>query len=86
MGLDLVELVMAFEDSFRLEIPEALGGEMRTPGDVIAFVENQLRQRPEDQIRPLIAEIVRLLTIQQLGIKPKIYREDATFVGDFGAG
>ena len=86
MGLDLVELVLAFEDSFGLEIPEALGGEMRTPGDVIAFVESQLRQRTEDQIRPLIAEIVRLRTIEQLGIKPKIYREDATFVGDFGAG
>ena len=85
MGLDTVELVMSFEESFHLEIPDGLAEKMLTPADVIAFVESQLRQRPEDQIRPLIAEIVRLLTIRQLGIKPKRYREDATFVGDLGA-
>ena len=85
MGLDLVELVLSYEESFGLEIPAAAAEKMRTPADVIAYFESELRQRPGDQIRPLIAEIVRLRTIEHLGIKPKIYREDATFVGDFGA-
>ena len=85
MGLDLVELMMSLEESFHLEITDSAAEKMRTPADVIAFFESELRQRPGDQIRPLIAEIVRLRTIEHLGIKPKIYREDATFVGDFGA-
>ena len=86
MGLDLVELMLAIEDSFRLQIPNGAAEKMTTPGSVIDFVASELRQRPEDQIRPLVAEIVRQLTIEVLGIKPKKYREDATFVGDFGAG
>ena len=85
MGLDTLELVMSFEESFSLEIPESAAEKMKTPADVIAFVENQLRQRPEDQIRPLVAEITRLIVIKHLGIDPKRYREDATFHGDFGA-
>ena len=86
MGLDLVELVMPIEDSFRLEIPDDVAEKLLTPADVIAYLESQIRSRPEDQIRPLVAEIVRLLTIEQLGLKPKKYREDARFVQDFGAG
>ena len=85
MGLDIVELIMALEESFRIEITDSAAEKMRTPADVIAFFESQLRLRPEDQLRPLIAEIVRLRTIEHLEIKPKIYREDATFIGDFGA-
>ena len=85
MGLDLVELVLAFEDSFRLEIPDGIAEKLVTPGDVIAFIESQIRQRPGDPIRPLVAEIVRLLTTRHLGVKPKNYREDARFVQDFGA-
>jgi acyl carrier protein len=85
MGLDAVELVMAFEGSFGVVIPDAVAEKMLTPADVIAFVESELRRRPDDPLRPLIAEIVRLHTIEQLGVKPKVYREDATFVGDFGA-
>ena len=86
MGLDLVELVLAYEESFGVEIPDGVMEKMFAPADVIAFVEQELRQRPEDQIRPLVAEIVRLLTIEQLRIKPARYREDARFVEDFGAG
>ena len=85
MGLDTLELVLSFEESFRLEIPYAAAEKMRTPADVIAFVEDQLRKRPEDQIRLLVAEIIRLITIKHLGIEPKRYREDATFHGDYGA-
>lgn len=85
MGLDLVELVLAYEESLGVEIPDAVAEKMTTPATVIEYVANELRQRPEDAVRPLVAEIVRLLTIEHLGLKPRNYREDATFVGDFGA-
>ena len=38
MGLDSVELVMAFEEAFALEIPDAAAEKMLTPGVVVDFV------------------------------------------------
>jgi acyl carrier protein len=85
MGLDTVELVVAIEDSCAVKIPNAAAETLFTPRDVIAFMVERIKERPGDQIRPLVAEIVRLQTINQLGLKPKEYREDARFVEDFGA-
>lgn len=44
MGLDAVELVLAFEEEFGIAIPDAAAEEMRTPRDVIDFVLKE-RQR-----------------------------------------
>lgn len=38
MGLDSVELVMAFEEAFAVEIPDAAAEKMLTPRDVVDFV------------------------------------------------
>jgi hypothetical protein len=38
MGLDAVELVMAFEEAFGVEIPNTEAERMRTPRDVVDFV------------------------------------------------
>ncbi len=38
MGLDAVELVLAFEDDFGITIPDSAAEKMRTPQDVIDFV------------------------------------------------
>jgi len=38
MGLDTVELVMAFEEAFGLEIPNAAAGRIRTVRDVVDYV------------------------------------------------
>jgi acyl carrier protein len=44
MGLDSVELVLAFEEEFGIAIPDAAAEKMRTPRDVIDFVLQE-RQR-----------------------------------------
>lgn len=44
MGLDAVELVLAFEEEFGIAIPDAVAEKMRTPRDVIDFVLQE-RQR-----------------------------------------
>jgi acyl carrier protein len=44
MGLDAVELVLAFEEEFGIAIPDPVAEKMRTPGDVIDFVVEE-RQR-----------------------------------------
>lgn len=42
MGLDTVELVLAFEESFGLAIPNEDAEQLITPGDVIRYVERRL--------------------------------------------
>lgn len=44
MGLDAVELVMAFEEEFGIAIPDSAAEKMQTPRDVIDFVIQE-RQR-----------------------------------------
>ena len=38
-SLDLVELIMAFEDSFKLKISEEDSAKLRTVGDVIGYLK-----------------------------------------------
>jgi len=56
---------MSFEDSFGLKIPDGLAAKMTDPGGCHRLCRKPASPAAEDQIRPLIAEIVRLLTIQQ---------------------
>ena len=111
MGLDSVELVLALEGEFGVEIPEAAAEQMRTPRDVIEWLvaaqeRRELFQPPPPRktgwfvthhkhrsdpaaVRPVltreaIAESVRRIVIEQLGIRPGEYREDGRFVEDFG--
>lgn len=44
MGLDAVELVLAFEEEFGIAIPDAAAEKMRTPRDVIDFVLQERRR------------------------------------------
>jgi acyl carrier protein len=85
MGLDTVELVMAFEESFGIKIPNAAAETLLTPGDVIDHVIAQLQARGENPDREAVAGTVRTCVLDQLGISPKRYQEDARFVEDFGA-
>ncbi len=80
MGLDGVELVMAFEEEFGIEIADADAERMQTPRDVIDHISRSFPERE----RGAIAERVREVIIKQLGIDEDIYREDADFVKDFG--
>jgi acyl carrier protein len=112
MGLDTVELVMAWEEEFGVPIPDAAAATMATPRDVIDWLvaaqdrgefyqpapevkQSWWAPRPRhwpgaDPARPKltrdeIAAGVRERTLEQLGIRPTQYREDARFVEDFGA-
>lgn len=44
MGLDAVELVLAFEEEFGIAIPDPVAEKMRTPRDVIDFVLKERRR------------------------------------------
>lgn len=40
-SLDLVELVMALEEEFDVEIPEKDAERLRTPGDIVRYLEKR---------------------------------------------
>ena len=40
-SLDVVELVMAFEDEFQIEIPDDEVGEIKTVGDAVSYISKK---------------------------------------------
>ena len=40
-SLDTVELIMAFEEEFEIDIPDEDAEKMRTVGDAVAYIERQ---------------------------------------------
>ena len=40
-SLDVVELVMAFEDEFQIEIPDDEVGEIKTVGDAVGYISKK---------------------------------------------
>jgi hypothetical protein len=50
MGLDTVELVMAVEEEFDLEIPDATAEKIFTVGDLHTFVVAELQRRGRTDI------------------------------------
>ena len=43
-SLDIVELIMAFEEAFELEIPDDEAEKIRTVGDAIDYIEKNAKQ------------------------------------------
>ena len=85
MGLDTVELVLSFEEAFGIEFSDADAELLTTPAKLIDCVMKKLAEKGELPRRDAVALIVRMRTIEQLGISPERYWEDARFVEDFGA-
>lgn len=38
-SLDLVDLVMSFEDEFKIEVPDNVIEEIKTVGDIVKYIE-----------------------------------------------
>jgi acyl carrier protein len=43
-SLDIVELVMAFEEEFSVEVPDEDAEKLQTVGDVIKYIEERAKQ------------------------------------------
>jgi acyl carrier protein len=51
-SLDVVELVMSCEEKFDIRIPNHVATKFVTVGDVIAFIEAAMAERPKPARRP----------------------------------
>jgi acyl carrier protein len=86
MGLDTVELVMAVEEEFDLEIPDAAAEKMFTVGDMHSFLVSELKRREESEVdETRVFERLREIVCNQLGVKPELVVPEARFVKDLGA-
>lgn len=41
-SLDIVNIALTFEEEFEIEIPDRVIGELKTVGDIVSFLENQV--------------------------------------------
>jgi len=84
MGLDSVELVMAFEDEFEIQIPNEAAEKLQTIRDVTDYVTAHLAAEGRPRERASVYAIVCLITCEQCGTTLDKLTEDTTFINDLG--
>ncbi len=83
MGLDTVELILAFEKEFEIEIENSQAVTLRTPGQAIEWIALELETLGRPLPKEVIAFAVKTITLRLSGVAERFYREDARFVDDF---
>ena len=82
-SLDIVELVMAFEEEFNIEIPDDAVYKLETIGDVVSFVKNPepiLNAVEQDRAKlGQIADRVKEIIAAQLGIDEEKIKSYSTW-------
>ena len=84
MGLDAVELVMAFEEAFDLSIPEKDAEHLVTVGDVQDYIFRQTRERPHPPSEKEILERLKIIIADTLSVETARIERSSRFVQDLG--
>lgn len=87
MGLDSVELVMAFEEEFDIEFPDAEAERIVTVGDAHYGILRKLYKRVEDPDTidtDDVWERVQGLIQEHIGVDRRKITPDARFIDDLG--
>lgn len=84
MGLDSVELVMAFEETFEIRIPDRDAEKLQTIRDVTDYVTARLAAEGRPRERASVYAIVCVLTCEQCGTRLDQLTENTSFVNDLG--
>ena len=82
MGLDLVELVMRFEEEFETEIPDQVASTLLTPKDVIDYLIAKPEIRNKGMTPQSITQKVWLIIEDEIGIDVSEYNENSRFIED----
>ena len=83
MGLDLVELIIRFEDEFELKIPDEVASTLETPRMVVDYLMTTPEIRNKGWSRDFVVSKVWVLIEDERGDISK-YNEDSYFVMDMG--
>jgi acyl carrier protein len=84
MGLDSVELVMAFEEQFEIAIPNEVAEKLQTVGDVVDYVTARLAAEGRPRSRDDVLVWVNIITCDQCGTRLDELTESTSFVKDLG--
>jgi hypothetical protein len=82
MGLDLVELMMRFEEEFETEIPDQVASTLLTPKNVIDYLITKSEIKNKAMTRENVAQKVWLIIEDEIGIDISKYDENSQFVND----
>lgn len=86
MGLELVEIAMAVEEEFSIEVSSEDGSIWRTCGDLSAYVTKALNARGDMRAEAEVWEQLKQIIVEQIGVKPEEVSREAKFVEDLGCG
>lgn len=84
MGLDTVEMKMRIEEEFEIEIPDAIAVTFTTPRRVIDYLTSLPKFSTRNRPREYIADKVRAIIEDEVGINRREYHEDSRFIEDMG--
>ena len=86
MGLDTVELVLAVEEVFNIEISDEVAGKISTVGELHEYVVAELTRLDRPNVnRDIAYDLLRNVICFRLGVKPEKVVPNARFVQDLGA-
>lgn len=82
MGLDTVELVMAWEAAFAIDIPNEAAERIQTVGDATDWITQCLADTGRPWPRERVLELVCATTCEQTGVTRDQLTEQTAFVND----
>jgi hypothetical protein len=86
MGLDTVELILAVEEVFAIEIPNQSAETIATVGELHQFVVSELTRLERPNVNPdIVYDLLRNVICLELGIRPDEVIPSARFVQDLHA-
>jgi len=86
MGLDIVELVMAYEEAFKIQIPDEEAPRLSTMGSLHEFIVKATRSKnPAPEPEFLWKRMVEIAS-KQLAVDPSLIKPNTRFIEDLGCG
>lgn len=85
MGLDTVELILAIEDAFDVDIPNADASKLAVLGDMHAYLVQALRLQGDAADENEVWEKLKAIVVHQLGAEPENVTPSAHIVLNLNA-
>ena len=86
MGLEVVELVMAVEESFAIQVDDEEAAKLVNCGLLCDYIVAKLRARGDARTEAEVWSELKVIVVEQLGVKPDEVTREAKFYEDLGAG